>query len=56
VAQFLRQQGRVASALKGGLAAWRAARFPMESKHAAHAPGPEEECPDCHEEVGAHLA
>jgi len=27
----------------------------MESKHADHAPGPEEECPDCHEEVAAHL-
>jgi len=56
VTQFLQQQGRRASALKGGLAAWRAAQFPMESKHAGHAPGPEEECPDCHEEVGAHLA
>jgi len=28
----------------------------MESRHADHAPGPEEECPDCHEEVGAHRA
>ena len=56
VAQFLRQQGRQAWALRGGLAAWRAAQYPMESKHAGHAPGPEEECPDCHEEVGAHIA
>ena len=56
MAQFLRQQGRQAWALRGGLAAWRAAQYPMASKHADHAPGPEEECPDCHEEVAAHLA
>jgi hypothetical protein len=56
VAQFLRQQGRQAWALRGGLAAWRAAQYPMQSKHADHAPGPEEECPDCHEDVAAHLA
>ena len=55
VAQLLRQQGYQASALRGGLAAWRAAGYPMVAKHAAHIPAQEEECPDCHEEVGAHV-
>ncbi|HET9847768.1 MAG TPA: hypothetical protein VFR68_04345 [Candidatus Dormibacteraeota bacterium] len=56
MAQFLRQQGRPAWALRGGLAAWRAAGYPMEAKAATPAPATDEECPDCHEHVGAHIA
>lgn len=56
MAQFLRQQGRNAWALRGGLAAWRAAGYPMVGKHAEHGPMPEAECPDCHEEVKEHVA
>jgi 3-mercaptopyruvate sulfurtransferase SseA len=56
VAQFLRQQGRQAWALRGGLAAWRAARLPMEGKAVTPAPAADEECPDCHEEVAEHTA
>jgi len=54
VAQFLRQQGRDAWALRGGLAAWRAAGYPMEPK-AVTAPVPQhEDCPDCDQPVERH--
>jgi rhodanese-related sulfurtransferase len=56
IAQFLRNHGRQAWALRGGLAAWRIAGYPMESKAASAPPSADAECPDCEEEVAAHQA
>jgi rhodanese-related sulfurtransferase len=54
VTEFLRRHGFNAFALYGGLAAWRAAGYPMEPKQAAAPPPPEEECPNCDEEAATH--
>jgi rhodanese-related sulfurtransferase len=52
--EFLRRHGYHAYALYGGLAAWRAAGYPMVEKQAVPAPAPDQECPDCEEEVASH--
>jgi len=54
VAQFLRNHGYRAWALYGGLAAWRAAGYPMEPKEPAPPPPADEDCPDCEEDVAVH--
>ena len=58
IAHFLRNHGRQAWALHGGLAAWRTAGYPMESKATtpARAPSPEDDCPDCEQDVKSHQA
>ncbi len=54
MAQFLRQQGRDAWALKGGLAGWRGRGYAMEPK-AVTAPLPHDaDCPDCEQPVEQH--
>jgi rhodanese-related sulfurtransferase len=56
IAHFLRNHGRQAWALRGGLAAWRTAGYPMDAKATAPArvPSVDEDCPDCDQEVGSH--
>ncbi|TMD05373.1 MAG: hypothetical protein E6J01_10545 [Chloroflexi bacterium] len=55
MAQFLRRQGRDAWALQGGLAAWRAAGYPMEPKAVtAPLPAHDADCPDCDQPVEQH--
>ena len=58
IAHFLRNHGRQAWALNGGLAAWRTAGYPMEDKATipARVPSVDEDCPDCDQEVGSHRA
>jgi len=54
VAHFLRQQGRDAWVLRGGLATWRGAGYPMEPK-AVTAPLPHDaDCPDCEQPIEEH--
>jgi len=56
IAHYLRNHGRQAWALHGGLAAWRTAGYPMEEKATtpARVPSVDEDCPDCDQEVAAH--
>jgi rhodanese-related sulfurtransferase len=54
ITEFLRRHGYNAFALYGGLAAWRAAGYPMQSKQATSLPSPDEECPNCDEEAATH--
>jgi rhodanese-related sulfurtransferase len=58
IAQFLRNHGRQAWALRGGLAAWRTAGYAMEPKAPtpARVPAATEDCPDCEQDVATHLA
>ena len=58
IAHFLRNHGRQAWALRGGLAAWRTAGYPMEAKAPvpARTPAADEDCPDCDQEVASHKA
>ncbi len=56
MAQFLRNHGYEASALRGGLAAWRAAGYPMKHKQVTAGPRADEPCPDCDEDAAAHMA
>jgi len=58
IVHFLRNHGRQAWALRGGLAAWRTAGVPMEPKAAtpARVPSADEDCPDCDQDVAQHRA
>ena len=58
IARYLRNHGRQAWALRGGLAAWRTAGYPMEDKAItpARVPSAHEDCPDCEQDVGSHRA
>ena len=58
IAHFLRNHGRQAWALHGGLAAWRTAGYPMEDKETtpARVPSVDEDCPDCDQDIGSHKA
>ena len=58
IAHFLRNHGRQAWALHGGLASWRTAGYPMEPKapSPARVPAADEDCPDCDQEVATHRA
>ena len=65
MAQFLREQGRRAYALRGGLVGWEEAGYPLEPKRAEvgraaaaqRAPGTEggaDVCPDCGRPLASH--
>ena len=56
IAHFLSNHGRQAWALRGGLAAWRTAGYPMEPKAPtpARVPSADEDCPDCDQDVASH--
>ncbi len=58
IANFLRNHGRQAWALRGGLAAWRTSGFAMEPKAPtpARVPSADEDCPDCDQDVAEHRA
>jgi 3-mercaptopyruvate sulfurtransferase SseA len=47
VAQFLREQGFDAFALKGGYQAWKAAGYPLEPKQVEMATTIADVCPEC---------
>ncbi len=58
IATFLRNHGRQAWALRGGLAAWRTSGFAMEPKAPtpARVPSADEDCPDCDQDIAQHRA
>jgi 3-mercaptopyruvate sulfurtransferase SseA len=55
VAQFLREQGYEAFALKGGYQGWRDAGYPLEPKEVEMATTIEDICPDCGKPMGDHV-
>lgn len=52
--QLLRDRGRRAWVIAGGLAAWRRAGLPLEPKDAEIERTPSEVCPYCHQPLSAH--
>ncbi len=56
MAQFLREQGYRAHALKGGYMAWRDAGYPLEPKEVELATSVEDVCPECGRPMAEHLA
>jgi hypothetical protein len=55
VAQFLREQGYEAYALKGGYHGWKGAGYPLEPKE-VEATTVAEVCPDCGVATADHLS
>ena len=55
MAQFLREQGYEAFALKGGYLAWKAAGYPLESKEIEVATTIADVCPECGAAMADHL-
>ncbi|HEY3110345.1 MAG TPA: hypothetical protein VGL23_16410 [Chloroflexota bacterium] len=56
MAQFLREQGRRAYALAGGLVGWEEADYPLEPKSAEQGRTVADVCPDCGRPLASHRA
>jgi 3-mercaptopyruvate sulfurtransferase SseA len=56
VAQFLREQGYEAFALKGGYQGWKAAGYPLEPKEVEEATTMADVCPECGLPMADHRA
>ena len=56
MAQLLREQGRRAYALEGGLQAWYDAGLPLEPKAAERGRRVADVCPDCGQPLSTHRA
>ena len=56
MAQYLRERGYAAFALKGGYQAWKAAGYPLEPKEVEVATTMADVCPECQKATADHLS